>query len=180
MGDSKKKIAIASLASLLLVAMVIGVSVSVSKKNGDDVDSSTAQAGGAPSISASTKAVKAICAPTDYKETCENSLAKTNSTNPKDLIKAAFDATVKNITDAVKGSELLQNASKDPMTKEAFSVCQEVLGNSIEDLKRSFAKVQDFDPSKIDDYVEDVKTWLSGAITYQETCIDAFENTTGN
>lgn len=175
--SDKSKIAVTTLASLLLVAMVIGVTVSVSKRS--DSGSSPAEASGSPTISSSTKAVKAICAPTDYKETCEQSLANTNSTNPKDLIKATFDATVKNITDALNNNELIQEAAKDPKTKEAFNVCQEVLETSIEDLRRSFSKVQEFDPTKIDDYVEDVKTWLSGAITYQETCIDAFENTTG-
>ncbi|KAK4483295.1 hypothetical protein RD792_010480 [Penstemon davidsonii] len=175
----KKKIAIAGLASLLLVAMVIGTVVSVTKKDGNSsAPASNNNNGG--SISASTKAVKAICAPTDYKETCEGSLSNANTTDPKELIKVAFEATVKNIGDALKNSTLLEEAATDSRTKGAFKVCQEVLEDSIGDLKRSFEKVGAFDASKIDDYVMDVKTWLSAAITYQDTCIDAFENTTGD
>ncbi|KAL3812940.1 hypothetical protein ACJIZ3_014208 [Penstemon smallii] len=159
--------------------MVIGVAVSVTKKS-DEGGAAPPSNGNTGSISASTKAVKAICSPTDYKETCEESLSKTNTTDPKELIKVAFDATVKNIGDVIKNSSLLQEAAKDSRTKEAFNVCKEVLETSIEDLKRSFDKVGEFDASKIDEYVSDVKTWLSGAITNQETCIDAFENTTGD
>ncbi|KAL3829354.1 hypothetical protein ACJIZ3_018156 [Penstemon smallii] len=161
--------------------MVIGTVVSVNKKDGKDSTTAPPTSNnGSGSISASTKAVKAICGPTDYKETCEESLSNTNTTDPKELIRVAFEATVKNIGDALKNSSLLEEAATDSRTKGAFKVCQEVLEDSIDDLKRSFEKVGAFDASKIDDYVMDVKTWLSAAITYQETCIDAFENTTGD
>ncbi|KAL0367767.1 UNVERIFIED_CONTAM: putative pectinesterase/pectinesterase inhibitor 28 [Sesamum radiatum] len=93
------------------------------------------------SISAgSTKAVQSICAPTDYKDTCEQSLSHSNATDPKELIKAAFEFIEKN---------------------------------------RSFDTVGEFDASKANEYLEDLKTWLSAVITNHETCIDAFENTTG-
>ncbi|KAI3469350.1 hypothetical protein Pfo_026013 [Paulownia fortunei] len=176
--SKKKKIAVAGLASILLVAMVVAVAVGVTKKNGGE-NSDAAPSNNDGSISASTKAVQAICSPTDYKETCENSLSSANTTDPKELIKLAFEVTVKNIQDAIKNSSLYKEADDDERTKGALEVCEEVLDTSIEDLKRSFAKVSDFDISKVDDYIDDVKTWLSGAITYQETCIDAFENTTG-
>ncbi|KAL0388824.1 UNVERIFIED_CONTAM: putative pectinesterase/pectinesterase inhibitor 21 [Sesamum radiatum] len=33
---------------------------------------------------------------------------------------------------------------------------------------------------KLKQYIEDIKVWLSGALTYHETCLDAFQNTTGD
>ncbi|KAK6138777.1 hypothetical protein DH2020_027474 [Rehmannia glutinosa] len=170
--------AVAGLASVLLVAMCVAVAVGVTKKNGgESTDAAPSSNGG---VSATTKAVQAICSPTDYKETCEESLSKANTTDPKQLIKVAFDATVKNIQDAIKNSSLFQKAADDERTKGALEVCDETLDTSIEDLKRSFDQIGDFDISKVDDYIDDVKTWLSAAITYHETCIDAFENTTGD
>lgn len=178
MGDDnkKKKVAIAGLASILLVAMVVAVAVSVPKKD-EAAEPSGTNSGG---ISSSTKAAQAICSPTDYKQTCEESLRGTNSTDPKELIKAAFEYTVKNIKNTVANSPLFKQAASDERVKGAMEVCKEVLNTSVEDLQRSFEKVGDFDVSKVDDYVDDVKTWLSGAITFQETCLDAFENTTGD
>ncbi|GFQ03399.1 putative pectinesterase/pectinesterase inhibitor 28 [Phtheirospermum japonicum] len=161
--------AVAGLASILLVAMVVAVAVGVNNKNG----------GNGGSVSSSTKAVSAICSPTDYKEACEKSLANANTTDPKQLIKAAFEATVKNIEDAVKNLDVFKKAAEDERTKGALEVCDETLDTSIEDLKRSFEKVGEFDISKVGDYIDDVKTWLSASITYHETCLDAFENTTG-
>lgn len=167
-----KKVMVAGLASILLVAAVVAVTVSVSKKSsGGD---------GSTGISTSTKAVSAICTATDYKATCEKTLAGANSTNPKELIKVAFEATVKDLQGAIKNSTLYKDADKDPMTKGALEVCEEVLNDSVDELRRSFDKVSEFDVSELGGYVDDLKTWLSAAITYQDTCIDAFENTTGD
>ncbi|KAL0393278.1 UNVERIFIED_CONTAM: putative pectinesterase/pectinesterase inhibitor 58 [Sesamum radiatum] len=71
------------------------------------------------------------------------------------------------------------NEASDDSTKQALAICQEVLDTAIDDLKRSFDKVGEFDASKANEYLEDLKTWLSAVITNHETCIDAFENTTG-
>ncbi|CAA0834830.1 Probable pectinesterase/pectinesterase inhibitor 58 [Striga hermonthica] len=165
----KKKIAAAGLASILLVAMVVAVTVSVTNRNA-----------GSGGVGTSNKAVQAICSPTDYKDECMKSLANANSTDPKTLIEAAFNATIDDIVSAVKNSSLLKEAAKDDSIKAAFDVCEEVLGTAVDDLKRSVSRVSELDGSKVDEYVEDLKTWLSAVVTYQETCIDAFENTTGN
>ena len=168
MGDNKqKKFAIAGLASILLVAAVVGVVVSTKKS------------GGAEATSGSTKAVQAICSPTNYKETCEKSLANANTNDPKELIKAAFDATVENIGNVLKDSSFLKDAEASPSSKDSYKVCKEVLDRAVEDLKRSIEKVDAFDASKTNEYVEDLKTWLSAVVTNQETCIDAFKETSG-
>ncbi|KAL0434035.1 UNVERIFIED_CONTAM: putative pectinesterase/pectinesterase inhibitor 21 [Sesamum latifolium] len=173
------KAAVAGLAAILVVAMVVAVAVGVTRKNVEVESSSTSNGGGSISTG-STKAVQSICAPTDYKETCESSLSHANTTDPKELIRAAFDFTVKNIGDIVKNSPLFKEAANDDGTKQALGICQEVLDVAIDDLTRSFDTVGEFDASKATEYVEDLKTWLSAVVTNQETCIDAFENTTGD
>ena len=172
-----KKVAVIGISSILLVAMVVAVAVGVSKKSGTSAAAPSADA----QVSTSTKAIKAICQPTDYKDTCEKSLQNAkNTSDPKELIKAAFQVAVNDIGDAVKNSSVLQGAAKDPRTSHALENCKELLDMAIDDLKRSFDKVGDFDVTKMDEYIADLKTWLSGTITYQETCLDGFENTTGD
>ncbi|KAK3017987.1 hypothetical protein RJ639_002744, partial [Escallonia herrerae] len=178
-GGRKKKAAIIGLSSILLVAMVVAVAVGVTR-NKSQSSGNNAPAGNGQ-VSTSNKAITAICQPTDYKDACVSSLsAAKNTTDPKELIKVSFQAAVKNITDASKNTSVLQEAAKDPKTSHAFENCQELLGIAVDDLKRSFDKVGSFDVSKLDDYVDDLKTWLSGVITYQETCLDGFENITGD
>lgn len=177
-GSKKKKVAIIGLSSLLLVAMVVAVAVGVSHGHGGPAPSN----GGSGEISTSTKAIQAICQPTDYKEACVESLSSAagNITDPKELIKVAFKVTVNQINEAVKNSTVLQELEKDPRSSQALENCHELMEYAIDDLEKSFSQLGEFDITKLDDYVEDLKIWLSGAITYQQTCLDGFENTTGN
>ncbi|KAK4717168.1 hypothetical protein R3W88_015506 [Solanum pinnatisectum] len=173
-----KKVAIGSIASLLLVACVVAAAISITSKR-NEVNSSNNN--NDSKISTSTKSVHAICQQTDYKQTCIKSLAKANNTHdPKDLLKVAFSAAINNLSDVIKSSaSLIDEASKDPRTKDALKTCGDLLDVAIDDVRRSFDEIGMFDSNKLKDYADDLKTWLSASITYQETCLDAFENTTG-
>ncbi|KAL0388830.1 UNVERIFIED_CONTAM: putative pectinesterase/pectinesterase inhibitor 28 [Sesamum radiatum] len=160
MGAKTKKIAVASLSSVLLLAMVMAVA-------GDG--STTAN-----------KAGHVLCSSVDYKITCEKSLSGANSSDPQELIKVAFNHAITDLQEAIKNSTLYKQASSDHRTKTALEVCEEVLDTSIDDLRRSFDRVGNLEITKLKQYIEDVKVWLSGAITNHETCLDAFKNTTGD
>ncbi|KAG6392966.1 hypothetical protein SASPL_147195 [Salvia splendens] len=148
-------LAVAGLTPILLVAAVIAVAVG-SSKDGIDIatsggDAETGRSG--RGISATIKAVQAICSPTAYKETCVESLTDANTTDTRQLIERAINVTVANVEEALESSTLLQEAAKDPATKEH---------------------------SETNAFVADLRTWLSAVVTNQETCVDAFENTTGD
>ncbi|KAL3508120.1 hypothetical protein ACH5RR_033502 [Cinchona calisaya] len=179
-SDGKKKVAILGVSSILLVAAVVGtVTYAVGQHNSRTTSTGAGAGAAADQVSTSSKAVESLCQHVDYKETCQSSLSGAKSSDPKELIKVAFTATVNNIGEVIKNSSLLQNAAKDPRTSEALDICKTVLNRSIDDIQRSFDTLGSFDVSKIDDYVADLRTWLSAAGTFQETCLDAFENTTG-
>lgn len=171
-----KKVGIIGFCSVLLVAMVVGV-VYTHVNSGD----SEAEEGKKDQIKESRKAVKSICQPTQYRETCEKNLMPVakNDTDPKDLIKAGFDFAMQHIHETVKQSKLLQEAEKDPRTASAFKVCKNVLRRALKDLQRSFDRMTDFDFEDLDDRLFDLKVWLSSASKGQNTCCDAFEKTTG-
>lgn len=171
MGDSSKKVTVAGLASVLLVAMVVAVTISLTNKDTGDGDDD---------VDTSNKAVLSLCNPTDYKQTCEKALANTDTQDPKELVKVAFEETIKDIQGAIKNFTAYKEAASDERTKGALDVCDEVLDDSIDDLRRSFDQIDNFDFTKLDEYLEDVKTWLSGGIAHHEACLDAFENTTGD
>ncbi|KAL3505698.1 hypothetical protein ACH5RR_031080 [Cinchona calisaya] len=180
-NSRKKKLAIIGVSSILLVAAVVGaVTYGLSGKDAEP-PASAGHGRKGPDVDTSTKTVQALCQHTDYKETCVDTLSKAKNTeDPKELVKVAFQATVDNLSNVIKNSSLLKEAAKDPRTSQALETCKYVLNTSIDDFRRSFDKVETFDLSKLDEYTADLKTWLSGAITLQETCLDAFENTTGD
>lgn len=172
--DTKKKAAVAGLASILLVAAVVAVAVGSSKGGTEAADDSNGK------VVTSTKAVEAICAPTSYKETCERSLANANTTDSKQLVEIAINATIGRVSRVLQNSTLLKNAASDPQTKDAYHVCEDVLDRAVADLHRSVDKFGNFDFSRAEEFVGDIRTWLSAVIANQETCVDAFENTTGD
>lgn len=171
MGEpaSKKKGLIAAVASVLLVAAVVAAVITT--RGGSEE---------APAIESTTKSVEAICAPTQYQDTCRASLAGANTTDPKKLIETAIDVTVDKVGHALNESSLLKEAATDPMTKQAYDVCREVLEKAVDDLRRSVDEIGGIDGAKLSEFMGDLRTWLSAVITNQETCVDAFENTTGD
>ncbi|GMJ14099.1 hypothetical protein like AT3G05610 [Hibiscus trionum] len=129
--------------------------------------------------STSSKAVQSVCRPTDFKETCEKSLESSNSTDPKELIRTGFRATVNEIKKVLADSETLQELAKDDGTKDALQVCKEVLDFAIDDLETSFHKLGEYELNKIGDILLRIQVWLSGALTSQQTCIDSFAEMDG-
>ncbi|WOL04351.1 hypothetical protein Cni_G13072 [Canna indica] len=63
---------------------------------------------------------------------------------------------------------------------KALENCKELLDYAIGELRNSVDKFSNLEVAKMDDIVDDLKVWLSAAVTYQETCLDGFQNTSGD
>ncbi|KAL2318538.1 hypothetical protein Fmac_032414 [Flemingia macrophylla] len=74
------------------------------------------------------KAMKTICAPTEYKKKCEESLTvhASNTTDPRELIKIEFNVTISRINEGLEKTQLM-HAEKDPMTKQALDTCKQLI-----------------------------------------------------
>jgi len=183
--NRRKRLAVIGVSTLLLVAMAVAVTLSIAFSGVEDSGMEDAEdelkgKNQKTSVAASMRAIKSLCQPTYYKQTCEQTLAKSggNTTDPKELIKIAFKIAEKEIDLAAKKSLTLQKLEKDSRTRGALTSCKELMTMSINELKTAFSEFEDFDISNLDGLMADIKTWLSAAMTYQETCLDAFENTT--
>ncbi|XP_050371833.1 probable pectinesterase/pectinesterase inhibitor 21 [Argentina anserina] len=169
----KKKIAIIGVSALILVAMVVAVAVGVTRgqKGGKDEKKPAT----------TSKAIETVCQPTDYKETCQNMLSEkaSNVTDPKELIKVGFQIAMEKLQEVINNSDTLKELAKDDMGNQALQNCKELIQYSIDDLKRSADQIGPFEVTKLKEYVEDLKIWLSASINYEQTCLDGFDNTAG-
>ncbi|XP_019158574.1 PREDICTED: probable pectinesterase/pectinesterase inhibitor 58 [Ipomoea nil] len=159
--------------SVLLLAMVVALTVGFGRYDYKE----------RKEVNSSEKAIKSICQPTTYQETCIESLESSpasNTTNPKELIQASLEITIHRLRDAIKKSRHLKEFVKDPRSKGAMDDCQLLAKRAVKDLVRTFEQFSEFDLSDLDNWLADLKTWLSGSLTYQETCLDGFEGTPGD
>ncbi|KAK6930199.1 Pectinesterase inhibitor domain [Dillenia turbinata] len=173
MAEGTKKISVIGISSLLLVALVVGTIVMLKDPSKESVSDGQ--------FSATNKAVAAICQPTEFKERCANtvSMAVGDTTDLKEIIMAAFQVTIDEIKQAMGNSSTLKELANEPSCAEALKVCQKVLQFSIDDLKRTSEKFGGFEIEMAEPFLNDLKIWLSGSITFQENCLDAFENAEG-
>ncbi|XP_019454125.1 PREDICTED: putative pectinesterase/pectinesterase inhibitor 28 [Lupinus angustifolius] len=175
----KNRIAIISVSAFLLVAMVVAVTVGFNYSK-DGFEDDGLEDNQRHHITSTAKAVKTLCAPTDYKQECEESLipAAGNTTDPKELVKIAFNITITKISDKFKETNILHGLEKEPRSKSALETCKQLMDLSIGEFIRSLETISDFNLTNLDEILGNLKVWLSGAVTYQDTCLDGFENTT--
>ncbi|XP_020210641.1 probable pectinesterase/pectinesterase inhibitor 21 [Cajanus cajan] len=174
----KRRLITIGVSSIFLVAMVIAVTVGVNLNlTGSEEDEEKSK----PYVISTRKAVKTICKPTDYRKECEKSLRAEagNTTDARELIKIAFNVTIKKIGDSIKKTDLMNEVEKDPRAKMALDTCKQLMDLSIGEFKRSLERMRSFDLDNLDNILNTLRVWLSGAVTYQETCLDGFDHTTG-
>ncbi|XP_052176252.1 pectinesterase 4-like [Diospyros lotus] len=163
--------AVASLASIILVACVIAGVVCLVNRSGDSHDGDHGT-----NISTSSKAVASICSTTSYKDACVNSLenvGKNESATAKDYIIAAIQATIEEAKKSIKAAESVKtDGGKDPRDAMAVEDCKDLLEFAIEDLQAAFSFVGDSDLHTINDRLFDLRNWLSAVVSYQQTCLD--------
>ncbi|KAG6433614.1 hypothetical protein SASPL_105229 [Salvia splendens] len=116
-----------------------------------------------------------LCDASGMGENCK----KGDITEAKKGIEKGFDAAVEELKIAIKNTTLYKELEKDYMTKEALGVCERVLNDAIEEIQTSLERISQYEVGQVDHVLDEVKIWLSAAITYKDTCSDAFAKTEG-
>lgn len=170
---TKKRVAIIALSSVVLVCIIVSAVVGTwqSRDNGH-----SSANGDRHSISSS---IKAVCDVTLYPDSCYRNLSPlVNSTQvqPEELYKLSVQVAINELSKVVKYFESggLKDMISDKMELAALESCGELLRLALDHLAISLPNSGDL--STWLEAIDDLTTWLSAAGTYQETCIDGFEN----
>ncbi|KAJ0078976.1 hypothetical protein Patl1_22340 [Pistacia atlantica] len=170
--------------SVLMIAMVVAVTIAVSHGGtSQDGRGKSPEVNERTEVSAKMKAIKSVCQPTDFQKTCVDSLRSAtgnNTTDPKELIGIAFKVAKQGVEEAAKSATAIKELEKDPRAQKALQGCKDLMDDASDDFERSFKSLEKVGIKRIGKLMNNLKTWLSATITYQETCLDGFENTTGN
>lgn len=125
----------------------------------------------------SDKAIKAVCASTDYQERCETSLldaVKANTASlskPVEFLKASMTSASEELDKVIKSASDIK--VDDPKAKAALNDCLILLKDAKEELNSSIILTTDGkDVAKFSSQTPEVNNWLSAVMSYQQTCID--------
>ena len=130
---------------------------------------------------------KKSCNLTLYKILCYISLspyALTIESNPQKLTVTALNLTVFFAKSATKYIKNIPHSGNGLTRFEAGAVadCLEEIGDSVSELQDSLRELDSInhkDSSKFEMVMSDVKTWVSAALTNDDTCMDGFGQSAG-
>ncbi|XP_010271093.1 PREDICTED: pectinesterase-like [Nelumbo nucifera] len=170
------KAAVAGISVIIVVGVVIGAVIGISRigQPNDDTGSE-----GNGSLSPKMKFVNSLCDSTSYKDNCLNSLspvANNASAEPNDYLRAAIKATTIEVKKALEMSGVIGMATTSSYDRMSIEDCQDLLQFAVDELDASFSMVGNPEMHPVDDRVAELKNWLSAVVSYQETCLDGIEN----
>ncbi|GER45067.1 plant invertase/pectin methylesterase inhibitor [Striga asiatica] len=160
---TRKRIIILSISSVLLLALIIGVVAGTVSRN-----KKTSDPGESPASRATAAAVRSICSATRYQSSCLSTLSSANSTNPEKIFELSLTVVLNSLQKISEFPGEYAARTDDPRVREALSVCGTVLSDAVDHLNDSIAAARGGGGG-----IEDLKTWLSTAVTDQETCADS-------
>ncbi|KAL8498347.1 hypothetical protein ACS0TY_021607 [Phlomoides rotata] len=172
----RRRLILAAVSFVVVVLAAAAAVCVVIYKNNENHRSPAPKPKPAPPVNAAEKAVKAVCASTDYKKTCEDSLLKAVRSNassqPVDILRASFSAASEEVEKAIK--KIAELKMDDPMKKAALEDCLVLLGDAKEELNSSIASVRGKDLGNLSSIKPEINNWLSAVMSYQQTCVDGF------
>ncbi|CAN4080826.1 unnamed protein product [Withania somnifera] len=137
--------------------------------------------GTAATASASTSFIKSSCKSTTFPEVCVASLsgyAQTIKNSQEQLVKTALSVSLdKAESTKVFVTNLLKFKGLKPREYAAIKDCVEETSDSVDRLTRSVNELKGMDHSHGKDFqwhMSNVETWVSAAITDENTCTDGF------
>ncbi|XP_009606552.1 pectinesterase/pectinesterase inhibitor U1 [Nicotiana tomentosiformis] len=179
-SKGKKKLFLAVVASVLLVAAVIGVVAGVKSRSNNSNDHADIQA----ITSAAHAIVKSACENTLHPELCYSTIASVSDfskkvTSQKDVIELSLNITCKAVQHNFFTVEKLIKTRKGltPREKVALHDCLETIDETLDELHTAIDDLELYPNKKsLKDHADDLKTLISSAITNQETCLDGFSH----
>ncbi|KAI3775163.1 hypothetical protein L1987_49732 [Smallanthus sonchifolius] len=173
---TRKRLIILTVSVVLLLAVIIGAVAGTLIHNRNKGNDSADVQGS----NASAQSIKAVCSQTLYPESCYNSISeinKSNSTDPEELLKLSLQVVLNSLSELSSLPKSLEKVATDETVKKALNVCDTVLNDAVDYLRDSISSMDVKSGEKLlsGTKIDDLKTWLSTAITNQETCLDALE-----
>ncbi|XP_074341938.1 pectinesterase 3-like [Apium graveolens] len=174
---ARKRLIIIAVSIVLLVIIIIAATVGGLKRNDNSNKS--------PPSTSTEDSIRAVCEVTLYPDSCSSSISSlkssTNSTsnNPEDFFVLSLQAAINALEKFSSFTHMLvdSNSNYDSLSKSALRNCESIIWDSIGYINMSVVRFEETENklSPSTSTINDIRTWLSAAMTYQETCIDGLQ-----
>ncbi|KAI3704922.1 hypothetical protein L1987_75151 [Smallanthus sonchifolius] len=132
-------------------------------------------------VKPSSSFIKSSCATTTYPALCEESLspfANTIKTSPAQLAHTALAVSLKQSQSTQAYLHKLKRVKGiKPRERSAIGDCLEVVSDSLDRVTKSIQELKKFERTKGHEFIwhmSNVQTWVSSALTDENTCMDGF------
>ncbi|MCL7024344.1 hypothetical protein MKW94_007586 [Papaver nudicaule] len=129
--------------------------------------------------------VRSACSVTRYQDICIRSLEAYSNSAKHDSRKwaqAAVTVTLaeaKNMTHYLNKLKQKKSIRKKGRQRIDLSECIDCFEETVENIKNSLHELRKLNGKTFDVQMGNVETWMSSALTYEDTCIDGMENRKG-
>ncbi|KAJ1412620.1 Pectinesterase inhibitor domain [Sesbania bispinosa] len=127
--------------------------------------------------------VREACSVTRYQDICVHSLAQFSNTagrSPSKWARAGVSVTISEVKNVQAYlTKLKRNGRMKGRNRVALSDCVETFGYALDELHRSLGVLRRLSKSTFSTQMGDLNTWISAALTDEDTCLDGFGDKTG-
>ncbi|CAA3014460.1 putative pectinesterase/pectinesterase inhibitor 26 [Olea europaea var. sylvestris] len=125
----------------------------------------------------SAESLKTVCAVTRYPDSCFSSISSLNkplTANPLNFFNLSLQATVQELSNLTSLPKELISKSNDKPAESALKDCVGLFDDAVSQLNRSFELMKVGPGEKVltDMKISDIQTWISAAMTDQDTCLE--------
>lgn len=167
---------------LLLAVVAAAVAGTIIHRRNSSGSGRGGDGGAAPSELTPSATLKAVCSVTQYPDSCFSSISAAetaNATNPEHFFRLSLAVAMGALQKLPGYADQLGSSVDDVGAKAALGVCSGVFDDAVDRLNDSISSMAAGAGAGAGDgilsssKINDMKTWLSAAITDQETCLDA-------
>ena len=128
--------------------------------------------------------VQEACSVTRYPDICVHSLAsfsRVAKRSPSKWARAGVSVTIGEVKSVAQNlNKLKKNRVMRGRNRIALLDCIECFQDAIDELHKSLGVLRRLSRSTFDDQMSDLNTWISAALTNEDTCLDGFEDQKGS
>ncbi|KAK7846807.1 pectinesterase inhibitor 6 [Quercus suber] len=127
--------------------------------------------------------VQEACKVTRYPDMCVHSLASFSNTakrSPSKWARAGVSVTIGEVKDVAQNLKKLKKYRlMKGKNRIALSDCIECIQDALDELHKSLDVLRRLSKSTFNEQMSDLLTWISAALTDEDTCLDGFEDQKG-